>query len=229
MAAPAGCGRRHLRAAPATRSRAAQLADVLGELSQHALLAAEEHRFEQRRAAARGVVDAGSGRERQREHAARRRRRDVRDDRRRSPHGHGARRAHRPADLAIHAAAESPQPVRDRCPSTAAWRSSAIVCSSARNDAALICLDARTGSPLWEIQIADTMEGYNITSPPLIVKDKVIVGLAGAEYPIRGFLDAYDVDRQAAVAVLHDSRARASSATTPGRATAGRPAADPRG
>ena len=61
------------------------------------------------------------------------------------------------------------------------------------NDAALICLDARTGSMLWEIQIADTMEGFNITSPPLIVKDKVIVGLAGAEYPIRGFLDAYDV------------------------------------
>ena len=61
------------------------------------------------------------------------------------------------------------------------------------NDAALICLDARTGTPLWEIQVADTMEGFNITSPPLIVKDKVIVGLAGAEYPIRGFLDAYDV------------------------------------
>jgi alcohol dehydrogenase (cytochrome c) len=61
------------------------------------------------------------------------------------------------------------------------------------NDAALICLDARTGAMLWEIQVADTMEGYNITSPPLIVKDKVIVGHAGAEYPIRGFLDAYDV------------------------------------
>ena len=61
------------------------------------------------------------------------------------------------------------------------------------NDAALICLDARSGAMLWEIQIADTMEGFNITSPPLIVKDKVIVGLAGAEYPIRGFLDAYDV------------------------------------
>jgi alcohol dehydrogenase (cytochrome c) len=61
------------------------------------------------------------------------------------------------------------------------------------NDAALICLDARTGTPIWEIQVADTMEGFNITSPPLIVKDKVIVGLAGAEYPLRGFLDAYDV------------------------------------
>ena len=61
------------------------------------------------------------------------------------------------------------------------------------NDAALICLDARTGLPLWEVQVADTMEGFNITSPPLIVKDKIIVGHAGGEYALRGFLDAYDI------------------------------------
>lgn len=61
------------------------------------------------------------------------------------------------------------------------------------NDAALVCLDARTGLLIWEIQVADTMEGFNITSPPLIVKDKIIVGHAGGEYAIRGFLDAYDV------------------------------------
>ena len=44
------------------------------------------------------------------------------------------------------------------------------------NDAALLCLDARTGLLLWEVQVPDTMEGFNITSPPLIVKDKIIVG-----------------------------------------------------
>ena len=64
------------------------------------------------------------------------------------------------------------------------------------NDAALLCLDARTGLLLWEVQVADTMEGFNITSPPLIVKDKIIVGHAGGEYAIRGFLDAYDVTGQ---------------------------------
>jgi alcohol dehydrogenase (cytochrome c) len=64
------------------------------------------------------------------------------------------------------------------------------------NDAALVCLDARTGLPIWEVQVADTMEGFNITSPPLIVKDKIIVGHAGGEYAIRGFLDAYDVTGQ---------------------------------
>src|SRR5262245_30116399 len=62
------------------------------------------------------------------------------------------------------------------------------------NDAALVCLDARTGLLIWEVQVADTMEGFNITSPPLIVKDKIIVGHAGGEYALRGFLDAYDVN-----------------------------------
>ena len=61
------------------------------------------------------------------------------------------------------------------------------------NDAALLCLDARTGLLLWEVQVADTMEGFNITSPPLVVKDKIIVGHAGGEYALRGFLDAYDI------------------------------------
>lgn len=60
-------------------------------------------------------------------------------------------------------------------------------------DAALIALDARTGLPLWEVQVADTMEGFSITSPPLALKDKIIVGVAGGEYGVRGFLDAYDV------------------------------------
>jgi alcohol dehydrogenase (cytochrome c) len=60
------------------------------------------------------------------------------------------------------------------------------------NDAALVCLDARTGLALWEAQVADTMEGFNITSPPLVLEDRLIVGVAGGEYPLRGFLEAYD-------------------------------------
>jgi len=59
-------------------------------------------------------------------------------------------------------------------------------------DAALVALDARTGLPLWETQVADTMLGYSITSAPLIVKDKVIVGVTGGEFGARGFLSAYD-------------------------------------
>jgi len=59
-------------------------------------------------------------------------------------------------------------------------------------DAALIALDARTGEQLWEVQVADTMLGHNITSPPLVLKDMVITGIAGGEYATRGFIDAYD-------------------------------------
>ncbi len=59
-------------------------------------------------------------------------------------------------------------------------------------DAALVAIDARTGRTLWETQVADTMLGYNLTSAPLIVKDKVLVGVSGGEFGARGFLDAYD-------------------------------------
>ena len=60
------------------------------------------------------MVDAGSRRHGDREHAARRRRRDVRHERRQPPHRDGDRRPHRTADLAVHPAAEGPQPRRDR-------------------------------------------------------------------------------------------------------------------
>ena len=60
-------------------------------------------------------------------------------------------------------------------------------------DAALVAIDARTGEPLWETQVADSMLGYSITSSPLVVKDKVVVGVSGGEFGAPGFLDAYDV------------------------------------
>jgi PQQ-dependent dehydrogenase (methanol/ethanol family) len=59
-------------------------------------------------------------------------------------------------------------------------------------DAALVALDARTGLPLWETQVADTLKGYSLTGAPLAVKDKIIVGISGGEFGIRGFIDAYD-------------------------------------
>ncbi len=59
-------------------------------------------------------------------------------------------------------------------------------------DATLVALDCRTGRPLWEVQVADTMKGYSITAAPLAIKDKIVVGVAGGEYGIRGFVDAFD-------------------------------------
>ena len=59
-------------------------------------------------------------------------------------------------------------------------------------DAHLVALQAKTGAVLWDIEVADYRTGHSITSAPLIVKDMVITGIAGGEYGIRGFLDAYD-------------------------------------
>ena len=59
-------------------------------------------------------------------------------------------------------------------------------------DAALLALDTRTGALLWEVQMADPMQGFSITSPPLPIKDAIVAGIAGGEFGIRGFIDAYD-------------------------------------
>jgi alcohol dehydrogenase (cytochrome c) len=59
-------------------------------------------------------------------------------------------------------------------------------------DAHLIALDARTGTLRWEVTVADYKQGYSLTAAPLAVKDKIVVGMAGGEYGVRGFLDAYD-------------------------------------
>jgi len=59
-------------------------------------------------------------------------------------------------------------------------------------DAHLVALDMKTGGVLFDVELADAKAGYSATVAPLVVKDKVIVGIAGAEYGIRGFIDAYD-------------------------------------
>jgi len=59
-------------------------------------------------------------------------------------------------------------------------------------DAYLIALDARTGRLRWQTRIADYKVGHSSTGAPLAVKDKIITGIAGGEFGIRGFLDAYD-------------------------------------
>jgi alcohol dehydrogenase (cytochrome c) len=59
-------------------------------------------------------------------------------------------------------------------------------------DAHLIALDMKTGGVLFDVELANYKDGYSATVAPLVVKDKVIVGIAGAEYGIRGFIDGYD-------------------------------------
>jgi alcohol dehydrogenase (cytochrome c) len=59
-------------------------------------------------------------------------------------------------------------------------------------DAHLIAIDAKNGQALWKTKVAEAQAGYAMTLAPLAIKDKVIVGTAGGEYGIRGFIAAYD-------------------------------------
>ncbi|WP_414696682.1 pyrroloquinoline quinone-dependent dehydrogenase [Paraburkholderia sp.] len=59
-------------------------------------------------------------------------------------------------------------------------------------DSKLVALDAKTGSVIWEKQIADPEEGYSETMAPTVVDDKVLIGTNGGEYGIRGFVKAFD-------------------------------------
>lgn len=59
-------------------------------------------------------------------------------------------------------------------------------------DAHLVALEASTGIVRWDVEVANYKAGYSITVAPLAIKDKIVVGMAGGEYGVRGFLDAYD-------------------------------------
>src|SRR5579863_580158 len=60
-------------------------------------------------------------------------------------------------------------------------------------DANVVALDARTGRLIWQTEMAPYNKGqYTATLAPIVIKDKVIVGISGAEFGIRGFIDAYD-------------------------------------
>lgn len=57
-------------------------------------------------------------------------------------------------------------------------------------DAYLIALDRTTGAIVYDVVVDDFRKAYTITGAPLIVGDKAIVGIGGAEYGVRGFLAA---------------------------------------
>ena len=59
-------------------------------------------------------------------------------------------------------------------------------------DSKLVALDAKTGSIVWQTQIADPTLGYSETMAPTAVNGKILIGTNGGEYGIRGFVRAYD-------------------------------------
>lgn len=61
-------------------------------------------------------------------------------------------------------------------------------------DAHVMALEMKTGKPIWDVPLIDYRLGYSATAAPLVVKDKLIVGMAGGEFATRGFLDAYSLE-----------------------------------
>jgi len=61
-------------------------------------------------------------------------------------------------------------------------------------DMHVVAVDALTGRELWRTNMFDHTQagGYAATGAPLALRDKVIVGMAGGERGVSGFLDAYD-------------------------------------
>ncbi len=61
-------------------------------------------------------------------------------------------------------------------------------------DTSLVALDAKTGKELWKVVDGDPKKGATGTGAPLVVKDKVIVGVSGGEFGVRCYITAYDLN-----------------------------------
>ena len=59
-------------------------------------------------------------------------------------------------------------------------------------DAFLVALDARTGALIWQKPVENYLAGYYMTMAPLVVDGKIMVGVSGGEFGIRGFIQAFD-------------------------------------
>src|SRR3979411_2650049 len=60
-------------------------------------------------------------------------------------------------------------------------------------DTTLVALDAKTGKFVWSVKNGDPSKGETGTSSPMIMKDKVIIGISGGEFGVRGSVTAYNI------------------------------------
>ena len=81
---------------------------------------------------------------------------------------------------------------------------------------ALVALDIKTGKTLWEVELGDYRKGYSGTLAPLVVKDKILVGTAGAEFESAALSTPTMPRRANGCGVFIRSQARASQAARPG-------------
>ena len=60
-------------------------------------------------------------------------------------------------------------------------------------DTTLVALDAKTGKKIWSVKNGDPSKGETSTAAPMVVKDKVYIGISGGEFGVRGSLTAYSL------------------------------------
>ena len=60
-------------------------------------------------------------------------------------------------------------------------------------DTTLVALDAKTGAVVWTVKNGDPSRGETGTASPMVFKDKVIVGISGGEFGVRGSVTAYNI------------------------------------
>ena len=62
----------------------------------------------------------------------------------------------------------------------------------AATEAVLVALDAKTGKEAWTTKVEDYKKGYYMSLAPLVVDGRVMIGVSGGEFGVRGFVAAYD-------------------------------------
>ncbi len=60
-------------------------------------------------------------------------------------------------------------------------------------DTTLVALDAKSGNVVWSVKDGDPTKGQTGTNAPMAYKDKVLVGISGGEFGVRGYVTAYDI------------------------------------
>jgi PQQ-dependent dehydrogenase (methanol/ethanol family) len=60
-------------------------------------------------------------------------------------------------------------------------------------DNTVVALDAKTGEEVWKVKNGDASKGETLTANPVVVKDKIFVGISGGEFGVRGHLTAYNI------------------------------------
>ena len=60
-------------------------------------------------------------------------------------------------------------------------------------DGFLVAINAKTGKVIWQTEVAKPADGFSLTGAPLVVNHSVVIGVAGGDFGVRGFLAAYDV------------------------------------